>query len=86
MCLGEFLQKNENQEWDLFEDLAEKALHWEPTPEKYGNTNPISSKGGPHSIESSITAETKISSLMRRMEALKTKEPVPVNQISPNQF
>jgi len=28
----------------------------------------------------------KISSLMRRMEALEIKEPVPVNQVSPNQF
>ena len=62
------IQKDENKEWDLFEDLAEKTLQWESTLEKFRNRNPISSKGGLHSIESS--AETKISSLMRRLEAL----------------
>jgi len=80
MCQGEFLKKDENQRLDLFEDLVEKALQWEPTPEKYGNTNPISSKEGLHSID----AEAKIFNLMRRMEALEIKEPVLVNQVSPN--
>ena len=49
------------------------------------NSNPISSKGGLHSIESSIVAEAKIANLMRRIEALETKEPAPVNQVSPSQ-
>jgi len=78
------LKKDENQRRDLFEDLAGKNLQWEPPPENYENTNPISSKGGLHSIESFITTEAKISSLMRKMEALETKEPVLVNQVSPN--
>jgi len=43
-------------------------------------------KGGLHSIESSIAAEAKISNLMRRLKTLKTKEPVPVNQVCPKQF
>jgi len=77
MCQGGFLQKDANQEWDLFEELAEKTLQWEPTPEKFRNTNHISSKGGLHSIESFIPAEAKISS--RWMEALEIKEPVLVN-------
>jgi len=47
--------------------------------------NPISSKGGLHSIKSSIAVEAKIASRMRRLEALKTKEPAPVNQVSPSQ-
>ena len=46
----------------------------------------ISSKGDLHSIESSITNEAKLANLARRLEALKTKEPSPVNQVSPNQF
>ena len=54
MCQGGFLQNDENQGWDLFEDLAEKPLQWELTPERSRNTNPIFSKGGLHSIESSI--------------------------------
>jgi len=50
-----------------------------PTPEKSWNTNSISSKEGLHSIESSIVVEARNFSLIRRMEALETKEPVPVN-------
>ena len=29
MCQGEFLKKDENQGWDLFEALAEKTIQWE---------------------------------------------------------
>jgi len=51
----------------FIEDLAEKALQLEPTPKKFRNTNPISSKGGLHLIESSIAVEAKFFSLMRRL-------------------
>jgi len=81
-----FLQKNEYQGWDLYEDLAEKIIQWEPTPEKFKNTNPISSKGGLHSIESSIATEARISNLAKRLKLLKTKELILVNQVSPNQI
>ena len=70
MCQGGFLQKDENQRSNLFEDLAKKTHQWEPTLEKSKNTSSISSKGCFHSIESSIAAKAKISNLMRRMEAL----------------
>ena len=50
MCQGEFLKKDENQGWDLFEALAEKTIQWESCPEK---TNPTTSRIGIHSIESS---------------------------------
>ena len=39
-----------------------------------------------YSIESSIANEEKLAKLARRLEALETKEPSPVNQVSPNQF
>jgi len=39
------LQKDENQGWELFEDLAKKTIQWQPTPQKSRNINPISSKG-----------------------------------------
>jgi len=83
MCQGRFLQKDENQDWDLFEDLAEKTLQWEPTSEKPRKSQSMASKGGFLSLESSITTEAKIITLMRRIEALKTKEPSKVNQINP---
>ena len=46
---------------------------------------PISLKGGLHSIQSSIAAKVKIASLVIRLEALTTKEPAPMNQVSPSQ-
>ena len=51
-----------------------------------GTQNSISSKGGLHSIESSIANEAKLANLARRLEALETKEPSPLNQVSPNKF
>jgi len=39
-------------------------------PKKSRNINPISSKGGLHSIKLFIAVEAKISSLMRRLKAL----------------
>jgi len=54
MCQGGFLQKDENERLDLYENLVEKTIQWEPTSESSRNPNSISSKGGLHSIESSI--------------------------------
>ena len=79
---GGFLQKDENEGWDLYENLAEKTIQWEPTSET--SRNSISSKGGLHSIESFITNEAKLANLVRRLEVLETKEPSPVNQVSQN--
>ena len=84
MCQGGFLQKDENEGCDLYENLAEKTIQWEPTNENSKNSNSISSKGGLYSIESSIVAEARIANLARRLEVLKTKEPSPINQVSPN--
>ena len=47
------------------------------------NSNSISSKRGFHSIEGSITTETKLANIMRRLEAIETKEPVSINQVRP---
>ena len=80
---GGFLQKDENQGWDLFEELAEKTLQWESTAEKPRNLQSIASKGGLLSLESFIAAEAMIATLMRRIEALEIKEPANVNQINP---
>jgi len=45
------LKKDEHEGWKIYEDLAEKTIQWEPTPNKSKNSNPTSSKGGLHSIE-----------------------------------
>ena len=78
------MQKDENEGWDLYENLAENTIQWEPTSESSKNSNSISSKGGLHSIESFIANEAKLASLARRLKASETKEPSLVNQVSPN--
>ena len=86
MCQWGFLQKDENEGWNLYENLAEKTIQWEPTGETSRNSNSISSKGGLYSIESSIVAEVRIANLVRRLEVLEINEPSPVNQVRPNQI
>ena len=84
MCQVGFLQKDENKGWDLYENLVEKTIQWDPTSEISRNSNSISSNRGLHSIESSIANEAKLANLARRLEALEMKEPNSVNQVSPN--
>ena len=79
ICQGGFSQKDENKGWDLFENLAEKILQWEPTSEKPKNSQSIASKVGFLSLESFIATETKNATLMRRIEAIETNEPAKVN-------
>jgi len=74
------LERYESQCWDLFEDLAEKTLQLEPAFEKLRNSQFIASKGGLISLESFIVVEAKITTLMRKIEALETKEPAKVNK------
>ena len=70
------------KDWDLYENLAEKTIQWEPTSESSRNPNSISSRGGLHSVESSIANEARIANLARRVKVLETKEPRSVNQVS----
>jgi len=44
MCGGKFLKKDENEGWEIYEDLAQKTLQWEPTNEESRTPNPRSSK------------------------------------------
>ena len=80
MCQGGFLKKNEDEGWLLYEDLADKTIQWEPTLEKFRTNDPNCSKGGAHSIEANIATEAKLATVIRRLEALETKEPVSVNK------
>ena len=84
MCQGGFLRKDENERWDLYEDLAEKTIQWELTNENSRNLSSITSKGGLHLIESYIAGKARIANLVRRLEVLETKELVLVNQVSSN--
>jgi len=83
MCQGGFLKKNEDEGWLLYEKLADNTIQWEPTLKKFKTNDPSSSKGGVLSIEGNIATEAKLAAVMRRLEALETKEPVSVSQVSP---
>ena len=77
------MKKNENEGWLLYEELADNTIQWKPTPKKFRTNDPSSSKGGVHYIEANISTEAKLTAMMRRLEALETKELVSVNQVSP---
>ena len=48
----DFPRNHESHEgWEIYEDLAEKTLQWELTPEESRIAIPVSSKRGLHSIE-----------------------------------
>jgi len=77
------LKADEHEGWEIYEDLAKKILQWESTPEESRTVNSISSKRGLHSIKTSITYEAKFDGITQRLEALETKDPILVNQVSP---
>jgi len=58
------LKKNKDEGWLLYEDLADKIIQWEPTPEKFRTSDPSSSKGGAHSIEAYIATKAKLAVVM----------------------
>ena len=53
----------------IYEDLAKKILQWEPTPEESRTANPIFSKRGLHSIETSLAYNAKFDGIIWRLEA-----------------
>ena len=65
--------KNETEGWALYEDLADKTIHWQPNPEKVKSNDSIASKGGAYSIEDHIAHEAKLTSMMRKIESLEIK-------------
>ena len=79
------MKPDEHEGWKIYEDLAKKILQWESTPEESRTVNSISSKRGLHSIKTSITYEAKFDGITQRLEALETKDPASVNQVSPTQ-
>ena len=63
-------EKNEDEEWLLYEDLADKTIQWELISEKFRTNDSSSSKGGAHSIEVNIATEAKLATVMRRLKGL----------------
>jgi len=63
MSQGRFLKADKHEGWEIYEDLAEKTLQWELTPEESRIAIPVSSKRGLHSIETYIAYEAKFNSI-----------------------
>ena len=85
MCQGKFMEKDEDQGWEFFEDLAEKTMLWESTrePQKSNESSSSSSKGL-HSIGNSVATDAKLATLTRRLEALETSKPLSSLSMYPN--
>ncbi|XP_074351553.1 uncharacterized protein LOC141690673 [Apium graveolens] len=75
---GKFMEKDEDQGWEFFEELAEKTMLWESTrepnrePSKHNKTLGSLANKGLHLVGNSIATEVMLATLTRRLEALKT--------------
>ncbi|WOG92337.1 hypothetical protein DCAR_0311601 [Daucus carota subsp. sativus] len=74
MCQGKFMEKDEDQGWEFFEDLAEKTMMWESTREPKKSIQSSSARGL-HSIGNNVATDAKLATLTRRLEALETSKP-----------
>ena len=73
MCQGKFMEKDEDQGWEFFEDLAEKTMLWESTREPKKSIESSSSRGL-HSIGNNVATDAKLATLTKRLEALETSK------------
>ena len=64
------MKKNEDEAREFLGDLAKKTMQWESTNDQLIDKL-IPSKGGIHSIESSIATEVKYNTLAHRLETIK---------------
>ncbi|XP_074324182.1 uncharacterized protein LOC141661103 [Apium graveolens] len=78
ICQGKFMEKDEDQGWEFFEELAEMTILWPSTkepnrePSKYNKTLGSFANKGLHLVGNSIETEAKLATLTRRLEALET--------------
>ncbi|XP_063942447.1 uncharacterized protein LOC135150236 [Daucus carota subsp. sativus] len=71
MYQGKFMEKDEDQGWEFFEDLAEKTMLWESTREPKKSIEASSSRGL-HSIGNNVATDAKLATLTKRLEALES--------------
>ena len=77
------MEKDEDQGWEFFENLAEKTMLWESTREPKKSIESSSSRGL-HSIGNNVATDSKLATLTRRFEALETSKSPPQMSMSPS--
>jgi hypothetical protein len=81
MCNGAFLNKDPNEAWQYFDQLAENAQSWDPSaPSKNSSkTKPsTTSSGGRHHLREEDDLNARISSSARKVESMELRK---VNEI-----
>uniref|UniRef100_A0A2N9H0L4 Reverse transcriptase/retrotransposon-derived protein RNase H-like domain-containing protein n=1 Tax=Fagus sylvatica TaxID=28930 RepID=A0A2N9H0L4_FAGSY len=85
MCNGAFLNKDPNEAWQYFDQLAENAQSWDPSApfENSIKTKPsTTSSGGRHHLMEEDDLNARIASLARKVESMELRK---VNEITPVQ-
>jgi hypothetical protein len=85
MCNGAFLNKDPNEAWQYFDQLAENAQSWDPSApsENSSKTKPsTTSGGGRHHLGEEDDLNARIASLARKVESMELRK---VNEITPVQ-
>ena len=75
LCNGSFTSKTVNDAWQFFEVVAENTLEWEPINVKQPtSTTTTTNKGGMNRFNPNFETDVKITSVMRRLEALELNQ------------
>ena len=69
---GTFTSKTANDAWRFFEAVAENTLEWEPisVDNKQLTTSISTNRGGIHKVNPNFESDAKLTSVVRRLEAL----------------
>ena len=72
LCNGTFTSKTADDAWQFFEEVAENTLEWEPVSvdNKQLTTSTVTNKGGIHKVNPNFESDAKLTSVVRRLEAL----------------
>jgi len=85
MCNGEFLNKDLEEAWDYFDQLAKNAQSWDNTDqfERSDKTKPNGmTKAGMYHLREKVDVNAKIVNLTRKVEAMELRK---VNSIKANE-
>ena len=74
MCNGEFLDKDPEDAWDYFDQLAKNAQSWDNTDQSNKTKASSSSHGGMHVGRKNDDVSARLANLTRKIEAMKLKK------------